>query len=163
MFPCTKMSLTWSKEVSLSSCTFWSCPTSLPKFSLGRVTPYPISYSDAYPDSYRRLCPIPYMSCYPEPYLSRTRAYYPKLYSSSYPSRTRACYLEFYPSTIPDCVLLTQTYPIALPGLVTPYRLCPRSFTRADNLPSLSLVDPTLSLSAKFGLHLTRSTTHFYL
>jgi hypothetical protein len=64
---------------------------------------------------------------------------------------------------LPERVLLTRPYPIALPGRVTPYRLCPRSFTRADNLPLLSLVDLTLSLSAKFGLHLTRLTTRFYL
>jgi hypothetical protein len=87
------MSLTRSQEVSLF-CTFLSCPTSLPEFLLGRVTPYPISYSNIYPDSYPRLCLIPYLSCHLEPYPSHTQACYPELY----PSRTRACYPELYPS-----------------------------------------------------------------
>jgi hypothetical protein len=156
IFLCTKMSLTWSNEVSLS-CTFLSCPVSLPEFLPSWVTPCPIYFLRAYPDSYLRLCPIPYLSCYPKPnlscYLSHTRACYPKLYPSRYLSRTRACYPELYPSR----------YLIALPGRVTPYRLCPRTFTQAGNLPPWSLVDPTLSLSAKFGLHLTRPTTHFSL
>jgi hypothetical protein len=77
MFPCTRRSLTWSKEVPLS-CMFLSCPASLPKSLPGRVTPYLISYLDAYPDSYLRLCPIPYPSRYPEPhpthYLSHTQS-----------------------------------------------------------------------------------------
>jgi hypothetical protein len=73
------------------------------------------------------------------------------------------CLPEPYLSTLPDHVLLTQPYPIALPDRVTPYQLCPRSFTQAGNLPSLSLVDPTLSLSAQFGLRLTRPTTCFTL
>jgi hypothetical protein len=87
------MSLTRSQEVSLF-CTFLSCPTSLPEFLLGRVTPYPISYSNIYPDSYPRMCLIPYLSCHLKPYPSHTQACYPELY----PSRTRACYPEFYPS-----------------------------------------------------------------
>jgi hypothetical protein len=69
MFLCTKRSLTRSKEVSLSR-TFLSCPASLPEFLPGPVTPYLISYPDAYPDFYLRLCSIPYLSSYPEPYPS---------------------------------------------------------------------------------------------
>jgi hypothetical protein len=79
MSPCTKRSLTWSKEVSLP-CTFLPCPASLPESLLGRVTPYLISYPDAYLDSYPRLCPIPYLSHYPKPYpnryLSHTRSFF---------------------------------------------------------------------------------------
>jgi hypothetical protein len=41
MFPCTKRSLTQSKEVSLS-CMFLSCLTFLPESLPGPVTPYPI-------------------------------------------------------------------------------------------------------------------------
>jgi hypothetical protein len=93
MFPCTKRSLTQSEEVSLS-CTFLSCPASLPEFLPSRVTPYPDAYSDSCP----RLCLIPYPSRYPEPnpsrYLSRTRAFSPELCPSRYLSHTRACYLE---------------------------------------------------------------------
>jgi hypothetical protein len=75
MFPCTKRSLTRSKEVPLP-CTFLSCPASLLESLPSRVTPYLISYTDTYPDSYLRLCLIPYPSRYPEPQLSH------------YPSRT---------------------------------------------------------------------------
>jgi hypothetical protein len=101
MFPCTKRCLTWSKEVSLS------CPASLPKFLLGRATPYPISFPDAYPDSYPRLCSIPYPSSYPE------------LYLSHYPSRTQACYPELYPSRYPSHTeRVTQSFTRVLPGHV---------------------------------------------
>jgi hypothetical protein len=61
MFPCIKRSLTQTKEVSLS-CMFLSCSAPLPEFLPSRVTPYPISYLDAYPDFYLRLCLIPYPS-----------------------------------------------------------------------------------------------------
>jgi hypothetical protein len=59
-----------------------------------RVTPYLISYQDAYPDFYLRLCPIPYMRHYPKPYLShysnRTRVCYPELFPSPTQTRTRS-------------------------------------------------------------------------
>jgi hypothetical protein len=99
-----------------------------------------------------------------------TRSAYPGLpepYPNALPGHLTwvlpECLPEPYPSTLPDRVLLTWSYMTALLDRVTPYRLCPRSFTRADNLPLLSLVDATLSLSTKFDLHLTQLTTRFYL
>jgi hypothetical protein len=43
MFPCTKRSLTQSKEASFS-CTFLSCPASLAQFLPSWLTPYSIYY-----------------------------------------------------------------------------------------------------------------------
>jgi hypothetical protein len=63
----------------------------------------------------------------------------PGFYPSAYSSLTRVPYLILY--SLPDLTRL-------------PCRHWPRSFTRADNLPPLSLIDPTLSFSSKFGLHL---------
>jgi hypothetical protein len=86
-----------------------------------------------------------------------------KPYPNALPGHLTRVLPESYPSTLPNYVLLTRPYPIALPGRVTPYWFCPRSFTWADNLPPLSLVDLTISLLAKFGLHLTQPTSRFYL
>jgi hypothetical protein len=105
MFPCTKMSLTRSKQVPLP-CMFLSCPTSLPESLPGRVTPYPISYPDASPDSYPRLCLIPYPSRYPEPHPSR------------YPSRTWS-FSRVLTGHVPDRV--NPTLPERLPGRVKSY------------------------------------------
>jgi hypothetical protein len=134
------MSLTRSKEVSLS-CTFLSCPTSLPEFLPSQVTPYP----DAFPDFYPRLCLIPYPSHYPEPYPSRYPSYARECYSELYPSPTWTCTRSGSPcltralirpgKILPDCVPgLTRS----LPGRVTFYPITypalPNFLTRLGNL-----------------------------
>jgi hypothetical protein len=91
-----------------------------------------------------------------------TRALPECLTRPPYPDSTRVL-IRALPKQLTRSCTPYPALPIALPGRVTPYQLCPRSFTRDSNLPSLSLVDPTLSLSAKFGLHFTRPTTCFYL
>jgi hypothetical protein len=102
----------------------------------------------------RQLTQIAYLGL-PEPYPNALPGHLTQILPE--------CLPESYLSTLPDRVLLTRPYPISLPSRVTPYRLCPRSFTQAGNLPSLSLVEPTLSMSTKFGLHITRQTTRIYL
>jgi hypothetical protein len=98
-----------------------------------------------------------------------TRIAYPDILpdrlTRDYPSLTRPHYLGstgVLTRALPEHLTRSRTPYPALPDWVTPYRLCPRSFTRTNNLSSLSLVDPSFSLSARFGLHLTRPTTHFY-
>jgi hypothetical protein len=130
MFPCIKRSLTRSKEVSLS-CIFLSCPTSLPDFLPGRVTPYPISYPNVYRDFYLRLCPIPYPSRYRNP----TRVV-PECVTRSFtrvlprhiPGRVNPALPERLPSRV-------KSYPIAYPAF--PQRLTPPGNFLPDHVPHL--------------------------
>jgi hypothetical protein len=91
---------------------------------------YPISYSDAYPDFYPRLCPIPYPSRHLEPYPSRTRACYPELYPIRYPSCTEACYPDLYSS--PTRTRTRSGYPNLTWALTRPGKILP------DRVPGLT-------------------------
>jgi hypothetical protein len=117
MFPCTKRSLTRSKEVPLS------CPTSLPESLPGQVTPYPISYPDVYLDSYLRLCPIRAWS-------------FSRVLPGHVPNRVNLALSERLPSQVKSYPIMDRALPEAhvpgltrgLPGRVTFTRLCTRSY-----------------------------------
>jgi hypothetical protein len=99
MFPCTKRSLTRSKEVYLS-CTFLSCSASLREILPDWVTPCLISFLDAYLDSYPRLYLIPYSSRYPKRNLSRYLSVLPRALTKPYPSMLP----KAFPESLPDCL-----------------------------------------------------------
>jgi hypothetical protein len=93
--------VSYPKQRSLLVLHFFVLPGLLTRVFTRSGNSLPDFFSDAYPDSYLRLCPIPYPTHYQEPnpthYPSRTRACYTELYLSRYLSRTRACYPELYP------------------------------------------------------------------
>jgi hypothetical protein len=102
--------VSYPKQRSILVLHIFVLPDHLTRVLPSRVTPYLISYLDAYPDFYPRLCSIPYLSHYPEPY------------PSHYPSRTQACYPDFHPRLCPI------PYPS---GYLKPYMSRYLSYTQA--------------------------------
>jgi hypothetical protein len=162
MFPCTEWYVTQSKEVSLS-CTFWSYPASLPEFFSRSGNSLPDFLPGHLPGFLPKIVPDSLPESLPGTLLEPLPESYPSVLPGALLESLPELYPSVLPGALPEHLTRSCTPHPALPGRVTPYQLCPRSFIRANNLPSLSLVDPTLSLSAKFGLHLTQPTTRFYL
>jgi hypothetical protein len=141
MFLRTKRSLNRSTEVSLSLHIF-VLPSLLTRVLPGRVTPYPISHLDGYPDFYPKLCPIPYPSRYPEHYSSRYPSvlpgFLPEILPDSLPESLPGTLLESYPGVLPRALpeFHPDTYPI---GLTRPYpRLTRPGKFLLDHVPRLT-------------------------